>query len=580
MHLLKKYIPFFNWISSYNKEMLTGDVVAGLTVGIMLIPQGMAYALLAGLPPVFGLYAALVPQVVYAFLGTSRQLSVGPVAMDSLLVATIVSALAVNPENYIELAILLALMMGALQLFLGFFKFGFLVNFLSKPVISAFTFAAALIIGLNQIKHLLGISFDKIQINNGVEEKVSTSTLHDLFSQVVTHIGETNMMTLAIGLIGIIVIKLIKKFVPKLPASLAVVILGIVVVYFFRLDNYGVKIVREIPQGLPDFGIPNINYESFKALIPAAFTLALIAFMEAISVAKAIEERHDDYKVEPNQELIALGASNFLGSFFSSYPVTGGFSRSAVSDQAGAKTGVTALVSSALILLTLLFLTEYFFYLPNALLGSIIMVAVFGLIDLKVPRQLWKVDKKEFVIYSITFLSTLFIGIQEGIGIGVLLSIVMIIYNVSYPHIAVVGKIKGTNEYRNIERFDDLEIANEFIIVRLDARLFYANMDRFKDKIFSLIENNKEDTKAIIIVGKAINGIDSSSIQMLKSLIKVLKDKNIIVYFSGLKGPIKDKLKRSGELTTELNRKCFLSIDAAIEFHKNGQVNQKFTQDF
>ena len=578
--MLKKYIPFFNWISSYNKEMLTGDVVAGLTVGIMLIPQGMAYALLAGLPPVFGLYAALVPQVVYAFLGTSRQLSVGPVAMDSLLVATIVSALAVNPENYIELAILLALMMGALQLFLGFFKFGFLVNFLSKPVISAFTFAAALIIGLNQIKHLLGISFDKIQINNGVEEKVSTSTLHDLFSQVVTHIGETNMMTLAIGLIGIIVIKLIKKFVPKLPASLAVVILGIVVVYFFRLDNYGVKIVREIPQGLPDFGIPNINYESFKALIPAAFTLALIAFMEAISVAKAIEERHDDYKVEPNQELIALGASNFLGSFFSSYPVTGGFSRSAVSDQAGAKTGVTALVSSALILLTLLFLTEYFFYLPNALLGSIIMVAVFGLIDLKVPKQLWKVDKKEFVIYSITFLSTLFIGIQEGIGIGVLLSIVMIIYNVSYPHIAVVGKIKGTNEYRNIERFDDLEIANEFIIVRLDARLFYANMDRFKDKIFSLIENNKEDTKAIIIVGKAINGIDSSSIQMLKSLIKVLKDKNIIVYFSGLKGPIKDKLKRSGELTTELNRKCFLSIDAAIEFHKNGQVNQKFTQDF
>ncbi len=579
MQLIKKYIPFFNWIVSYNKEMLSGDIVAGLTVGIMLIPQGMAYALLAGLPPVYGLYAALIPQVVYAFLGTSRQLSVGPVAMDSLLVATIVSALAVNPDNYIELAILLAFIMGALQLFFGFFRFGFLVNFLSKPVISAFTFAAALIIGLNQIKHLLGVSFDKSLLVDGVEQKVSTSTLHDLFSQVIAHVGETNMMTLAIGLIGIIVIKLIKNFIPKLPAALVVVVIGIMIVYFFRLDNYGVKIVEIIPQGLPNFGIPTFDMESFKALIPAAFTLALIAFMEAISVAKAIEERHDDYKVDPNQELIALGASNFIGSFFSSYPVTGGFSRSAVSDQAGAKTGVTAIVSAGLILLTLLFLTEYFFYLPNALLGSIIMVAVFGLIDLKMPKQLWKADKKEFAIYAITFLSTLFIGIQQGIGIGVLLSIIMIIYNVSYPHIALVGKIKGTNEYRNVERFADLEIEREFIIVRLDARLFYANMNVFKDKIVSLIENNDKQTKAVIILGKAINGIDSSSIQMLKQLIKVLNEDNIRVYFTGLKGPIKDKLKKSGELTDELKNKCFLSIDSAIRFHKNGQVDEKFTQN-
>ena len=579
MHLIKKYIPFLNWISTYNKQMLTGDIVAGLTVGIMLIPQGMAYALLAGLPPVYGLYAALIPQVVYAFLGTSRQLAVGPVAMDSLLVATIVSALAVSPENYIDLAILLAMMMGALQLFFGFFKFGFLVNFLSKPVISAFTFAAALIIGLNQLKHLLGISFDKSLIVEGVEQKVTTSTMHDLASQVIAHIGETNMVTLAIGVAGIVIIKMIKKFTPKIPAALVVVIVGILVVYIFRLDNLGIKIVKEIPQGLPNIGLPNFNLESFKALIPAAFTLALIAFMEAISVAKAIEEKHDDYKVEPNQELIALGASNFIGSFFSSYPVTGGFSRSAVSDQAGAKTGVAAIVSAGLILLTLLFLTEYFYYLPNALLGSIIMVAVFGLIDISVPKQLWKADKIEFLIYLITFLSTLFIGIQQGIGIGVLMSLILIIYNVSYPHIAVVGKIKGTNEYRNIERYQDLEIANEFIIVRMDARLFYANMNVFKDKILGLVENNKQQTKAIIIVGKAINGIDSSSIQMLKVLIDKLKEDNVKVYFSGLKGPIKDKIKKSGQLTNELNNKCFLSIDATIEFHNTGKVDKQFIQD-
>lgn len=566
MHLIKKYIPFFDWISSYNKEMLTGDIVAGLTVGIMLIPQGMAYALLAGLPPVYGLYAALIPQVVYAFLGTSRQLAVGPVAMDSLLVATIVSALAVNPENYIDLALLLALMMGGLQLFFGFFKFGFLVNFLSKPVISAFTFAAALIIGFNQIKHVLGISFDDVISVNGIEEKVTTSTLHDLASQIYLHVGETNMVALIIGVAGIIVIKLIKKFIPKVPAALIVVIVGIVVVYLFRLDNFGVKIVKEIPKGLPHIGLPTFDFESFKALIPAAFTLALIAFMEAISVAKAIEEKHDDYKVEPNQELIALGASNFIGAFFSSYPVTGGFSRSAVSDQAGAKTGVAAIISALLILLTLLFLTEYFYYLPNALLGSIIMVAVFGLIDIKVPMQLWKADKIEFGIYLITFLSTLFIGIQQGIGIGVLLSLIMVIYNVSYPHIAVVGKIKGTNEYRNIERYESLEIANEFVIVRIDARLFYANMNVFRDKVLSLI-NVKHKTKAVIIVGKAINGIDSSSIQMLIGLIDKLKDENIKVYFSGIKGPVEDKLKKSGEWNVAFKDRCFLSIDSAIEFH-------------
>jgi len=579
MKLIKKYIPFFNWISKYDKDMLTGDIVAGLTVGVMLIPQGMAYALLAGLPPVYGLYAALVPQVVYAFLGTSRQLAVGPVAMDSLLVATIVSAIAVNPENYIELALLLAMMMGALQLFFGFFKFGFLVNFLSKPVISAFTFAAALIIGFNQIKHLLGISFDKTSLVDGVEQKVSTSTLHDLASQIYLHIGETNIVALLIGVTGIVCIKLIKKFTPKIPAALVVVVIGISVVYLFRLDSFDVKIVKKIPQGLPSIGLPEFDLESFKALIPAAFTLALIAFMEAISVAKAIEEKHDDYKVEPNQELIALGASNFVGSFFSSYPVTGGFSRSAVNNQAGAKTGVAAIVSALLILLTLLFLTEYFYYLPNALLGSIIMVAVFGLIDIKVPQQLWKTDKVEFGIYLVTFSSTLFVGIQQGIGIGVLLSLIMVIYNVSYPHIAVVGKIKGTNEYRNIERFYDLEVDNEFIIVRIDARLFYANMNVFKDKVLALIESNKKETKAVIIVGKAINGIDSSSIQMLKGLINLLKSENIIVYFTGLKGPVKDKLKQSGELTFELKNKCFLSIDAAIQFHKEGYVNEKFIQD-
>jgi len=571
MQLLKRYIPFLSWITTYNKSMLMSDTVAGLTVGIMLIPQGMAYAMLAGLPPEYGLYSALIPQVVYAFLGTSRQLAVGPVAMDSLLVASIVSALAANPEHYIDLAVTLALMMGALQLILGIFRFGFLVNFLSKPVISAFTFAAALIIGLNQLKHLIGISFDK---------GVTTNTIQDLAIQVSKHVGEIHWVTLGIGLAGIIVIKVIKKISKKIPAALVVVIVGILVVYLFRLDLKGVRIVAEIPEGLPDIGLPNFSFEDFKALIPAAFTIALIAFMEAISVAKAIEEKHTDYKVDANQELIALGASNFAGSFFKSYPGTGGFSRSAVSDQAGAKTGVAAIISALLILFTLLFLTEYFWYLPKALLGSIIMVAVFGLIDLKVPKNLWKLDKIEFAIYSITFISTLTIGIQQGIGIGVLLSILFIVYNVSYPNIVIMGKVKGTNEYRNIERYPEAISDIDVLIIRLDARLFYANMNILRDKIHEEIVDSNNSIKLVILSGKAINGIDASSIEMLKNLIKSLNDLGIELYLTGFKGKLRDKLKHAGLVDTILKDKCFLSVDSGIDYFRNQSVDEKFIEKF
>lgn len=571
MQLLKRYIPFLSWISTYNKSMLMSDTVAGLTVGIMLIPQGMAYAMLAGLPPEYGLYSALIPQVVYAFLGTSRQLAVGPVAMDSLLVASIVSALAANPEHYIDLAITLALMMGALQFILGIFRFGFLVNFLSKPVISAFTFAAALIIGLNQLKHLVGISFDK---------GVTTNTIQDLAIQVSKHIGDVNWVTLTIGIIGIIIIKVIKKVSKKIPAALVVVILGILVVYLFRLDLVGVKIVADIPKGLPDVGLPNFSFEDFKALIPAAFTIALIAFMEAISVAKAIEEKHTDYKVDANQELVALGASNFAGSFFKSYPGTGGFSRSAVCDQAGAKTGISSIVSALLIMFTLLFLTDYFWYLPKALLGSIIMVAVFGLIDLKVPKNLWKLDKIEFVIYSITFISTLTIGIQQGIGIGVLLSLLFIIYKVSYPNIIVMGEIEETNEFRNIDRYPEAITHVDILLIRFDAILFYANMNVLRDKIHQEIVDSKDKIKLVILSGKAINDIDASSIEMLKTLNKNLNDLGVELYLTGFKGKVRDKLKLAGLTESDFKDKCFLSVKGGIDYFRNQDVDKKYIEKF
>lgn len=316
---MKKFFPILDWLPTYKKEYLHGDFSAGLTVGIMLIPQGMAYAMIAGLPPVYGLYAAMIPQLVYAIFGTSRQLAVGAVAMDSLLVAAGVSVIAeAGSDNYIALAILLAFMMGIIQLTLGLLKMGFLVNFLSKPVINGFTSAAALIIGLNQLKHLLGIDLPR------------NSNIFIILYQAILKFDNINWLSVGIAIVAIIILKHIKKIHKGIPGALVAVVIGIILVKYLSLYTMGVKIVGAVPRGLPSFSFPLIDSPHVNDLIPIAFTLALIAFMEAVSVAKAIQANHKtEYKLDPNQELIGLGMGNLIGSFFSSFPTTGGFSRSA-----------------------------------------------------------------------------------------------------------------------------------------------------------------------------------------------------------------------------------------------------------
>ena len=305
--MLKKYFPFLEWISNYRSDYFKRDLLAGITVAVLLIPQGMAYALIAGLPPIYGLYAALTPQIVYAFLGTSRQLAVGPVAMDSLLVAAGLSALAiVEPSQYIQMAILLALLMGAIQLLLGLFRMGFIVSFLSKPVISGFTSAAAIIIGFSQLKHLLGIQLSQ------------SNQLHIVIESILQSNVPVHLATLIIGVLSVVLILVIKNWNRKIPSALIAVVLGISWVYFNGLDKQGVAVVGLIPQGLPSFQTPVFEIDTIKQLFPTALTLALVAFMEAISVAKAIEEKHKKYTVDPNQELIALGSSKIVGSFFQS----------------------------------------------------------------------------------------------------------------------------------------------------------------------------------------------------------------------------------------------------------------------
>lgn len=534
--MLKQFFPILQWLPGYKKEWLSGDLSAGVTVGIMLIPQGMAYAMIAGLPPVFGLYAALVPQVIYAIMGTSRQLAVGPVAMDSLLVASGLGALALSGiEEYIAMAVFLALFMGVLQLAFGLLRMGFLVNFLSRPVISGFTSAAAIIIGLSQLKHLLGTDIE------------SSNQVHILLANAAKTLGDTNLITLVIGIGAIILIKGLKKVNPRIPGALVAVVLGVFLVYILGLYNFGVRIVEDVPGGLPAFELPVLELDRIAQLFPIALTLALIAFMEAISVAKAVEEKRGENNVDANQELVALGTSNIIGSLFQSYPTTGGFSRTAVNDQAGSNSGVAALVSSGIVGLTLLFLTPVFYYLPNAVLASIIMVAVFGLIDVKYPAQLWKNRKDEFVLLAVTFLLTLGLGIKEGILLGVLLSLLLLVYRISKPHIAILGKIRGTGYFRNVDRFtEDVEASEQFLILRFDGQLFFGNKDYFREQLRRQVGKKGKELQYIILNAEAINYIDSTAVFMLRALVQELKNDGIRFVIAGAIGPTRDILYSSG----------------------------------
>jgi len=555
---LKSIFPIIEWFSNYQKEWLKGDISAGVTVGIMLIPQGIAYAMIAGLPPIYGLYTAMIPQIVYAIFGTSRQLAVGPVAMDSLIVASGVAALAkIGTDNFIEFAILLALMMGVLQLLFGIFKLGFLVNFLSKPVISGFTSAASLIIGLNQLKHLTGMNISR---NN---------KLQNIVVEAVQHLQEIHWLTFLIGVLSIGILILFKKYLKKIPAALVVVVLSILAVKLFHLEQYGVKIVGKIPEGLPHFRVPHFDKKILIDLFPIALTLSFIAFLEAISVAKAVEIKHNDYKIVPNQELIALGMSNIIGSFFQTYPATGGFSRTAVNDQAAAKTPLAAIISALVVALTLLFLTPVFYYLPKAVLAAIIMVAVFGLLDFNVPKQLLKYSKRDLVILNITLLVTATIGIKEGILTGVVLSLGMLIYKSARPHIAILGRVPETHFYRNRKRFKDVIIDENILIIRFDAQLHFANTTYFKDKLQEYAKYKGEKLKLLIIDGESLNSLDSSAVYALDEVIDFFNKKNVEIAFTGLKGPVRDTISKSKLIDKIGIDHCFMSIQEAVDCYEN-----------
>ena len=556
---VKKIFPILNWLPNYKKKWLKGDVIAGITVGVVLIPQGLAYAMIAGLPPIYGLYAALVPPLIYTIFGTSRNISVGPVAMDSIIVASGVATLAtVGSSQFITLAILLGFIVGFIQLLFGLFRVGFLVNFISKPVISGFTSGAAVIIALSQLKHLLGV---KIEPTHGIGELVMAT-----FNVIKT----TNIYTLIVGLIAIIILVLLKKYLKKVPGPLVVVFLGIVVVKYLGLQVFGISVVGSIPEGLPKFTVPSFDYNVIIELLPLAFTLAVIGFTEAFSIGKSLEKSDDDTKISANKEFTALGLSNMIGSFFLSFVATSSFSRSAINNNSGANTQLSTVFATIIIVFTLLILTPVFYFLPKAVIASIIIVAVLGLFDYKTPIKLWKYDKKDAIILLITFFVTITLGIKEGILAGVILSIVMVIYNSTKPHMATLGQIPGTNMYRNVDRFKDLEIDEEVLIIRFDSQLNFTNSSYFEDTIIDKVNDKGAKLKLVIINANSLNNVDSSGVHVLKDVLLFLKNKDIELYFTGLIGPVRDSLFKS-ELMSEIKfENCFLSVQAAVNaFEKN-----------
>lgn len=551
---LDQFLPILQWLPGYTKKDFHADFIAGLTVGVMLVPQGMAYGLLAGLPPIYGLYSGIIPMFLYAFFGTSRQLSVGPVALVSLLILSGVGEFAEpGTDFFVTLAISTALIAGIIQILLGLFRLGFLVNFLSHPVISGFTSAAALIIAFSQAANLFGIKAPRSNI------------IHEIVGFLIAHISEIHFLTLLIGIGGIVFMILIKKLHKNIPNALVTVILGTLIVWALRLDEQGVQIVGVVPEGLPSFGIPKFDLQTIQDLLPLAITICIISFIESLAIAKTIESQHKEYKVIPNQELFALGITKIGGAFFHSFPTTGSFTRSAVNNESGARTGMASIISAVLISLTLLFLTPLFYYLPKALLASIIVVAVRNLIDYKEAIHLWKTDKKDFISLMGTFVATLTLGIQMGVFTGLVLSLLLIIYKSSKPQFAVLGRLPDTRTFRNVKRFAEAKEEPGIKVVRFDSHLFFGNAEYFREKIENLILQ-KDPIRAIVLDASIISSIDSTGVQVIKDLVGFLNNHGVRFVITGLIGPVRDTLQQNNMLSLIGEKNIFLRAHDAVAY--------------
>ena len=564
---VQKLLPILTWAPSYDRRDLRSDLAAGLTVGAMLVPQGMAYALLAGLPPEVGLYAATIPVLIYAFFGTSHQLAVGPVAIVSLLTATALAPLfEEGTAGYLSAAALLALMVGVVHLVLAAGRLGFLVNFLSHSVLVGFTAAAAIIIGFSQVKHLLGISIPR------------QDHFVDTVDEVVSALGDTNTATLVLGLVAVATLLVLKRVAPRIPAALVVMVGSIAAVQLLDLEAEGVAVVGDIPGSLPAFGLPDISGSLVGNLAMTALVIPLVGFLESIAVAKVSARRHR-YDVDANPELVGLGLANGASGFFGGYPVTVGFSRPAVNDTAGARTPLASIITAGIVLATVAFFTPLFETLPKAALGAIIIVAVIGLFDVGEMRHIATVKRTDLIGLGVAFFATLFLGIEIGILVAVVASMLVVFARISMPHTAVLGRVPGTTTYRNVDRFPEVETNERVCIIRIDAALSFVNATPVKQLLLEHGRPMAEIGGAVVLDASGINDLDATGSEMLAEVLDEYDDLGVPLHLTDIKGPVRDVMRRAG-LWDRLGVRIHPSLDDAIvalDAGREGPLDQRAT---
>ncbi len=562
--IAQRYLPILGWGRTYDREMATSDLVAAIIVTIMLIPQSLAYALLAGLPPEMGLYASILPLVAYAIFGTSRALAVGPVAVVSLMTAAAAGNIAANgtPE-YIAAAITLAFLSGLFLLALGIFRLGFLANFLSHPVIAGFITASGIIIAISQLKHILGVS-------------AGGHNLLEIVLSLFEHLGETNVITLVIGVASTAFLFWVRKGLkplllgygirPRLADILAkagpvgAVAVTTAVAFAFDLGSQGVKLVGSVPQGLPPLSVPSFSPDLWVELIGSAVLISIIGFVESVSVAQTLAAKKRQ-RIAPDQELIGLGAANIAAGISGGYPVTGGFARSVVNFDAGAETPAAGAFTAVGLAIATLVLTPLLSFLPKATLAATIIVAVLSLVDFSILKRTWTYSKADFIAVTATILVTLGLGVELGVSTGVGLSVLIHLYKSSKPHMAVVGQVPGTEHFRNVLRHEVIT-DKEILSLRVDESLYFANARFLEDRIYDLVAKRPE-LKHVILMCPAINAIDMSALESLEAINERLNSSGVTFNLSEVKGPVMDRLRRA-DFLDHMTGKVFLSQYQAV----------------
>ncbi|KZK84739.1 putative sulfate transporter [Pseudovibrio sp. Ad13] len=561
----RRYLPVLTWGRNYNKDSFSNDMIAAVIVTIMLIPQSLAYALLAGLPPEAGLYASILPIILYAIFGTSRALAVGPVAVVSLMTAAAIGQIADSgTAGYAIAALTLAMLSGGILLLMGVFKLGFLANFLSHPVIAGFITASGVLIASSQLKHILGVD-------------AKGHTLVEIIFSIWDHLGEANLATILIGVSATLFLFWVRKGMkpmllnmglkPRLADVLtkagpvAAVVATTAVAWIFSLDQAGVKIVGAVPQSLPPLSMPSFSSELIGALFIPALLISIIGFVESVSVAQTLAAKKRQ-RIDPDQELVGLGAANLGAAFTGGYPVTGGFARSVVNFDAGAETPAAGAYTAVGLAIAAVSLTPLIFFLPKATLAATIIVAVLSLVDFSILKHSWSYSKSDFSAVAATILLTLGFGVETGVSAGVILSIGLYLYKTSRPHIAEVGLVPGTEHFRNINRHEVLTTP-ELLTIRIDESLYFANARFLEDYIYDRAVDD-ECLKHVVLQCSAVNEVDLSALESLEAINHRLQDAGITLHLSEVKGPVMDRLQRSHFLD-ELTGKVFLSQYQAQE---------------